>query len=402
LPDGLLAFDQKRQDCYPVCIIARPVRRNACSAASTTALLLLIITSPVTGGALDSALAMAGSNAKQLKLALSRLPVEQRPAAEFLLENMPAVDLAQMPASTLEDNVSLAFRSRSLLPWGTRISDDLFLHYVLPHRVTQEPLSDWRPMFFDSLYPLVRNCTSMTQAAMQVNIWTGRKATYKPNAPRDQGPLQTLLSGWGRCEELVILYACACRAVGIPVREAYTPYWTAGESNHAWPEVWIDGQWYPAHAFEAVDSLHFRFRKDTIRTAYVFAVSYGLPRNAEDVYRREPGCAVINVTRDYTPTGLLRVSVTRSGHAAGGVPVRVSVFNSGALRPVARDTTRADGSWSIATGVGEICVTAGSRADWCGAVARVTAGETTEIHFDLDHPERLPAGFWLWYPLPKP
>jgi len=357
---------------------------------------------PGISGTLDSALALAGSNAGQLKLALSRLTAEQRPAAEFLLENMPAVDLAQMPASMLEENVSLAFKARKSLPWGALVPYDLFEHYVLPHRVTQEPLSNWRGMFFDSLYPLVRNCTTMTDAAMQVNIWTGRKATYKPNAPRDQGPLQTLLSGWGRCEELVILYADACRAIGIPVREAYTPYWTAGDGNHAWPEVWIDGQWYPAHAFEAVDSLHFRFKKDTIRTAYVFAVSYGVPENADGIYRREPGCAVINVTPDYTPTGLLRVSATRSGKAVAGGPVCVSVFNSGALRPVARDTTGPDGSWSIPTGVGEVCVTAGSRTDWCGAIARISAGETTEIRFDLDRPTRLPSDFWLWYPQPKP
>jgi hypothetical protein len=242
----------------------------------------------------------------------------------------------------------------------------------------------------------------MTDAARQVNLWTGRKATYKPNAPRDQGPLQTLLSGWGRCEELVILYADACRAIGIPVREAYTPYWTAGDGNHAWPEIWIDGQWYPAHAFEAVDSHHFRFKKDTLRTAYVFAVSYGVPENATNVYRREPGCAVINVTPDYTPTGLLRVSATRSGKGVAGMPVCVSVFNSGALRPVARDTTGVDGAWSIPTGVGEVCVTAGSRTDWCGAIARISARETTEIRFDLDNPKRLPQDFWLWYPLPKP
>jgi hypothetical protein len=369
---------------------------------NTICLLLYLLAMPSAGGSLKSAYALAGKNAGQLKQALSRLPARQRPAAEFLLSNMPAVDLAQMPASMLERNVSLAFQARELLPWGARVSDDLFLHYVLPHRVTQEPLSDWRGMFFDSLYPLVRNCTTMTDAARQVNIWTGRKATYKPNAPRDQGPLQTLLSGWGRCEELVILYADACRAIGIPVREAYTPYWTAGDGNHAWPEIWIDGQWYPAHAFEAVDSLHFRFKKDTIRTAYVFAVSYGMPVDTVGVYRREPGCAVINVTPDYTPTGLLRVFATRSGQAAVGVPVCVSVFNSGALRPVARDTTGADGSWSIPTGVGEVCVTAGYRSDSCGAIARITVSETTDVRFDLDDPQQLPPKFWLWYPLPKP
>ncbi|MBN2464800.1 transglutaminase domain-containing protein [candidate division WOR-3 bacterium] len=365
-------------------------------------MLLFLLVAPGIGGTLNSAFALAGSNAPQLKLALSSLPAEQRSAAEFLLTNMPAVDLVQMPASMLDENISLAFKARESLPWGADVPEELFLHYVLPHRVTQEPLSDWRGMFFDSLYPLVQSCTSMTEAAMQVNIWTGRKATYKPNAPRDQGPLQTLLSGWGRCEELVILYADACRAIGIPVRETYTPFWTAGDGNHAWPEVWIDGQWYPAHAFEAVDSQHFRFKKDTIRTAYVFAVSYGVPEGAPNVYRREPGCGVLNVTENYTPSGLLRVSVTRSGRAAVGVPVCVSVFNNGALRPVARDTTDADGSWTIPTGVGEVVVTAGSRADWCGSIARITARDTTSISLDLDHPQPLPEQFWLWYPLTKP
>ncbi len=134
----------------------------------------------------------------------------------------------------------------------------------------------------------------------------------------------------------------------------------------------------------------------------MFAVSYGVPENADGIYRREPGCAVINVTPDYTPTGLLRVSATRSGKAVVGVPVCVSVFNSGALRPVARDTTGPDGSWSIPTGVGEVIVTAGSRTDWCGAIARISAGETTDIRFDLDSPERIPADFWLWYPQPRP
>jgi hypothetical protein len=365
-------------------------------------LLLALPLSESRGGNLDSVYAAAGSNARQLKLALSRLPSKQRPAAEFLLSNMPAVDLAQMPASVLEENVALAFRARESLLWGEDVPEELFRHYVLPYRVTQEPLSSWRGMFYDSLCPLVRNCTTMTEAAMQVNLWTGRKAAYKPNAPRDQGPLQTLLSGWGRCEELVILYADACRAVGIPVREAYTPYWTAGDGNHAWPEIWIDGEWYPAHAFEAVDSAHFRFKKDTIRTAYVFAVSYGVPQSASNVYRREPGCAVLNVTPDYTPSGVLRVSVTQSEKAAAGVPVCVSVFNSGALRPVARDTTGADGLWTIPTGVGEVIVTAGTKSGWCGAIARISARETTGIRFDLDDPKQPPSDFWLWYPLTRP
>ncbi len=55
-----------------------------------------------------------------------------------------------------------------------------------------------------------------------------------------QGPVapDDLVIGIGRCEELTVFFMDALRSVGIPCRQAYTPWWLTVDSNHAWPEVW--------------------------------------------------------------------------------------------------------------------------------------------------------------------
>jgi hypothetical protein len=347
---------------------------------------------------LKASLALAGANAPELRTALAGLTTEHRPAAEFLIRNMPEFDLAQISGAQLIENVELAYRTRDLFPWNRQIPDDVFLHYVLPYRVTQEPVSDWRRMFFDSLYPRVKSCTSMTHLALEVNKWCGERVKYKPNAPRDQGPLQTLKSGWGRCEEMVIVHICACRAMGLPAREAYTPYWSTGESNHAWSEAWIDGIWNYMGAAEPAPLLNNAwFDKSVQRAALVMNVSFGVPAREPNVYRKGPGYAVINNTSGYTRTGIVSVEVNNSGKPLSGVPVVFSVFNSGALRQIARLTTDKTGCVSLPMGEGDYVVSAGTPSAHSERVVTCTADAVTRVQLDLSRPDRIPSNLWLWY-----
>jgi hypothetical protein len=355
-----------------------------------------------TGNDLNRALKLAGANATELKRAVAVLPAEHRPAAEFLIRNMPDVDLAQMSAALLKDNVEFAYRTRNLFPWNRTIPDDVFLHYVLPYRVTQEPISDWRAMFYDSLYPRVKSCTTMTQLALEVNKWCGERVKYKPNAPRDQGPLQTLKSGWGRCEEMVIVHICACRAMGLPAREAYTPYWSTGESNHAWSEVWIDGRWNYMGAAEPAPLLNNAwFDKSVQRAALVMNVSFGVPDKEPNIYRKGQGYAVINNTSNYTRTGIITVRVTKSGKPQRDAQVCFSVFNFGALRPIAKLLTERNGCASIPMGEGDYFVSAGTAQAHCIRTVTCTADAIQRVTVDLSRPDSVPEHLWLWYkPLP--
>jgi hypothetical protein len=353
---------------------------------------------PAADTQLQNALKTAGDNAPALRRAIQAVPDDLRPGVEFLVANMPAVDLAQMPESTLVANVRCAYQAWRTFPWAKQIPEETFLHYVLPYRVTQEPISDWRPMFLDSLTPVVAKCTAMTQAALEVNKWCGARVKYKPNAPRDQGPLPTLKSGWGRCEEMMIVHIDACRAVGIPAREAYTPYWPMTESNHAWSEAWIDGRWNYMGSCEPAPILNNAwFDKTVQRAALVMNVSFGVPRSETSFYRKEPNAAVINSTTSYTRTGILAVRVANGKRAVKAASVVVSVFNFGTLRPIARLVTDKEGTAAIAIGPGDYFVSAGTPTARAEQVVHIEPDAVREVRFDLAAPQSAPDRFWLWY-----
>jgi len=223
---------------------------------------------------LREALNRAGTNKEVLLATINELEGEHRIAAAFLIMNMPTVDLTSADERTLQDNIDFALRAKEEFLWGRELSQELFLHYLLPHRVSQEPLENWRPYFYQQLKPVVESCSTAYQAALEVNRWCGEMVKYKSTQARDQGPFETLACGYGRCEEMVIVFVDACRAVGIPAREAWTPYWATCDNNHAWAEVFCEGKWYYTGACEPKDSLNDAwFSKSVKRAALVFSES---------------------------------------------------------------------------------------------------------------------------------
>ena len=57
-------------------------------------------------------------------------------------------------------------------------------------------------------------------------------------------------SARGRCGEESTLAVSAMRSVGIPARQCYVPRWAHCDDNHAWVEVWADGDWHYLGACE--------------------------------------------------------------------------------------------------------------------------------------------------------
>ncbi len=337
-------------------------------------------------------LSHAKSNRNELIKIIKSVSSDQTNSASFIVANMPQVDLAAAKASVLIDNIELAYRARSSFSWSKYVPDSLFQYYVLPYRVSQEPIENWRPMFYDSLCVKIKQAEnnnetiSMSRAAAIVDGWCGERVKYKPTQRRDQGPLESLKSGFGRCEEIMIVQISAYRAVGIPAREAWTPYWAAGDDNHAWTEVWVDGKWTGPPAK---------------RAALVFTSVYGVPPNDTSLYRKGSNYAIVNVTNNYTKTGTMKVSLTRQGRPVKNTPVIISVFNYGSLRPIARILTDRSGKAEIPVGEGSYFITSGTQKDHTWVVEYVTAGETREVALNLDKPRELNAQFWLRYNPPE-
>jgi hypothetical protein len=80
--------------------------------------------------------------------------------------------------------------------------------------------------------------------------------------------------GFGRCEESMIIYIAAARAVGIPARPASVPFWNFTDNNHAWVEVWTPTGWkYLGEAENALNRAWFS--KTTERATLITAHAIG-------------------------------------------------------------------------------------------------------------------------------
>ncbi len=247
---------------------------------------------------------------------------------EHLEKHSPSVDFQnEASISIIEENIALALWSRDSMPWGPSIPDAIFLSYVLPARVSQEPLVDWRLKFRDALLPVIEGASTIDEATVLVSIWCDSILDYKPTQFRDQSPLVTWSSGIGRCEEMTVFFLDALKSIGIPCRQVYTPWWSTVDSNHAWPEVWTSDGWHFTDISSEVETPNSTWFTERAKfTALVVAIACDSVESALKYYG---DVSSLNVTSAYAPTGLLYCEESLTD------PVTISVVNWGSYRSFA-------------------------------------------------------------------
>ena len=266
----------------------------------------------------------------------SPMSVEEREALTFLYAYSPLIDLSFSGGDFLLKNVRWAFQAREAMPWGKDIPEDIFRHFVLPVRGGKENLDTARIVFYKELKERVATCESMEKAALEVNHWCHEHVIYKPTNARTRSPLATMLTAYGRCGEESIFTLAALRAVGIPARQIYTPRWAHCDDNHAWIEVWVDGEWKYLGACEPEPRLNIAwFTLPVQRAMYVESEVFGKYNGQEEiVYVNESGSGV-NVTSHYTRTVPTVVQVIdENGQPVENAKVEYKIFNYGEFYPV--------------------------------------------------------------------
>ena len=203
--------------------------------------------------ALKSALEQAGDNKAELEKALQKVSEKQKPAMQFLIENMPNRDLKSLKADFLLSHVQLAYQARKEFPWGETVSDEMFFNDVVAYANVNEKREAWREELYKICKPIVKDCKTAADAAHKINqkLFQIVKVKYSTKRKRpDQAPSESIEQGLASCTGLSILLSDACRSVAIPARLAGTPLWTNKRGNHTWVEIW-DGQWHFTGACEA-------------------------------------------------------------------------------------------------------------------------------------------------------
>lgn len=326
-------------------------------------------------------------------------------ALQFLYAYMPWPDVANYSVEFHRQQAECALRARRELPWGSRVPDREWLHFVLPTRVNNEALDAFRVQYYKELKERVAGLT-MREAVLEINHWCHEHVTYKPSDARTSSPLATLQTATGRCGEESTLTVAALRTVGIPARQVYTPRWAHTDDNHAWVEAWVDGEWHFLGACEPEPVLDLAwFNQPASRGMLMHTKVFGRYRGEEEVISHNDCYTEINVTPHYAQTARTQVRVVdAAGKPCPGARVEFKIYNYAEFFTVKSAQTDRQGTASIRTGLGDFLVWATDgkhygfakiHAGAADAVVRLThkAGESYAEAFTVTPPQgsaRLP------------
>ncbi len=296
----------------------------------------------------------------------------------FLYSTMPHPDRAAKTDGYWRANVEKTLEVRDRMGWN--VPEREFRHFVLPLRVNNEPLDDFRTEYADQLCERVEGMT-LEEAALEINHWCHEMATYQPSDGRTSSPLQTIQRGVGRCGEESTLAVAALRAAGIPARQVYTPRWAHTDDNHAWVEVFVDGKWHFMGACEPEPRLDMAWFTAPVSRAMILHTKVaGDYHGDEDVIERTPCYTEINVIRGYVPARRSTVTVVdEEGAHVAGASIEFKIYNYGEYYPVARYVTDAKGQASLDMGLGDMVAWA-SDGDRFGLA--VIGGEEATVKLD--------------------
>ena len=340
----------------------------------------------------------AGNNAAGLLNLYKTTHKDTLEYVEFLLENSSDSDLAVLTPEYLMDNIRYALKTQELA-FTKNYDQDIFLHFVLPCRMSQEPLEDWRPVYYEELMPLVEDLETIEEAAIKINLWCLEEMTYKPTHGRDQSAFTSSKRGYGRCEEMMIIYMCAARAVGIPVRSCSAPYWNFTNSNHAWIEVWIPNGW--KYLGEPANSLSKTwFTNTTQRATLITAKAFGNYQHP-NVIKQKNNVTTLSSIEYYTDSYQCHITILdQAGKPAPDVTVMPLAVSFGGLWQMTDLTTDGNGECSIPLGKGSTLIMAGKDSLAAWQMLANLSGDDQELILTLSDDNTIDEDFNFLFPLP--
>lgn len=293
----------------------------------------------------------------EIEAGLSLCSEEETLLMKFFYGTMPLRDAGEYPLETFLGYVRHALWLRDNVDWCKKLPEDLFVHDVLYYRINSEDISDCRRFFYDQLKDRIAGLDEY-QAAVEINYWCAEHATYEMADDRTAGPMTMYRSGKGRCGEESTFTVTALRSVGLAARQVYTPRWAHCDDNHAWVEVWVNGEWHFLGACEPEEKLDRGwFTGPAGQALLIHSRTFGdyAAGEREEVIGRDGAVVCHNVTASYTKTRKLRIQVRKQDNTpAAHTQVSVEILNMAEYFPAAVLETDEQGETSIRLGMGDI------------------------------------------------
>lgn len=268
--------------------------------------------------------------------------------AKYVIANLADTDL-NMELETFKDFVEhSAFLYEKQL-WNDEVPLDIFLNYVLSPRCSKEKVEACRDFFFkevlDMIYP------SKLKTVLEINYWCAAHVRYQLTDPRTKSAYFSYISGSGRCGEKATFLVQVYRSIGIPARSVYVPMWTHIDDNHAWVEVYIDGEWKYIGAGEGEEMLEKAwFSLATTRASYLLSNSVSWIKNDEKYLEDKNLWKTVDHTAHYTETKIIKIK----NEVQGLDKLFLSIVNYGSFRNLTQISLSADNTASVSFGRGDV------------------------------------------------
>ena len=293
----------------------------------------------------------------EIEAGLSLCSEEEALLIKFFYGTMPLRDAGEYPFEIFLSYVRHGLWLRKTIDWCKKLPEDLFVHDVLYYRINSEDISDCRSFFYEQLKDRIVGLDEY-QAAVEINYWCVEHATYEMADDRTAGPMTMYRSGKGRCGEESTFTVTALRSVGLAARQVYTPRWAHCDDNHAWVEVWVNGEWHFLGACEPEEKLDRGwFTGPAGQALLIHSRTFGdyAAGKREEVIGRDGAVVCHNVTASYTKTRKLRIQVRKQDNTpAVHAQVSVEILNMAEYFPAAVLETDEQGETSIRLGLGDI------------------------------------------------
>ncbi|MBN1183041.1 MAG: O-antigen ligase family protein [Bacteroidales bacterium] len=178
-----------------------------------------------------------------------------KPYIDDAIETNTKYDINVVNSDFLIKNIDKAFACWEKVDWNQEYSFNQFCQYVLPYRVCNEPLENWRDFFLDKYQDIwdsiVNQDLSVDLAYSMVNnrIDTSHIIVGNFPYPYDFSPAALYEGSVGSCRQVKLMTVLIMRSLGIPAALDYTPAWANRAKGHDWV-VLIDPDENPKQILE--------------------------------------------------------------------------------------------------------------------------------------------------------
>lgn len=158
----------------------------------------------------------------------------------YTYQNLPKIyDAHVITADYLIRNIDHAFVQWRKRPWNRNFSFDDFCEYLLPYRIGDEPLEDWRGLYeedFRHLLDSVYTGSDVVEATEVISDYLLKPVfiysnDFNPPLPH-VGPRYLFRHRFGTCRDAADIMLYAFRSVGIPCVEDMDV-----RGNHVWVAI---------------------------------------------------------------------------------------------------------------------------------------------------------------------